>query len=227
MTLSTENAPKELKSLYDRLLETFGPQHWWPAETPFEVMAGAILTQSTSWVNAARALENLKRASRLSAASVRELPEAELAAIIRPSGYFVTKARKLKSLVRWLETRCNDDVGILSGVPTAILRQELLGIWGVGPETADSILLYGLERQVFVIDAYTCRIIDRLGLAPKTGRRYSHYQALFMKNLPADPALYNEFHALLVKLGKAACSKKPVCYRCPLSPCRYEESTRF
>ncbi len=215
-------------TVYRRLREAYGPQHWWPGETPFEVCIGAILTQNTAWTNVDRAIGNLKGADALSAAVLRELPQDDLAALVRPSGYFNAKARKLKEFVRWLGERCGDDLDALFTTDTGALRKELLAVHGIGEETADSMLLYAGEKPVFVIDAYTRRIFERLGLRPAAGERYGDYQALFMDHLPPDAPLYNEYHALIVHLGKETCRPTPRCADCPLNagrdgeghPCR-------
>ena len=202
--------------VYERLYSAYGSQHWWPGDTPFEVIIGAILTQSTAWTNVEKAIANLKSAGILSAPALREIPEPDLAALIRPSGYFNVKARKLKAFVEWLGQRSNDDLEILFTARTAALREELLGVYGIGEETADSILLYAGNKPSFVIDAYTRRIVDRLGIEPG-GPAYSDYRHLFMDNLPADAALYNEYHALLVRHGKDVCRKtRPLCKTCCL-----------
>ncbi len=205
---------RRLTEIYDRLFAAYGHQHWWPAEGPFEVMLGAILTQSVAWSNVEKAIGNLKAAGALSPAAIRKLPVTELARIIRPCGYFNAKAVKLKALVKWFGGYA-DDVNNLSAVSTAELRQELLDVHGVGPETADSILLYAAGRPVFVIDAYTRRIIGRLGFEVEK-KSYDVYQRLFTANLAADSRLYNEYHALLVKLAKDACRRQPLCEACRL-----------
>jgi len=214
--MQSESISRRLGSLYRQLLEHFGRQYWWPGETSFEVMAGAVLTQSTAWQNAARAIANLKNAGCLNPAAIRRLPTEELAGLIRPCGYFNTKARKLQALAGWLGKTCGDDIELLSGTGTATLRSGLLDVYGIGPETADSILLYGLNRPVFVIDAYTRRITGRLGIFPDSGKDYDDYQRLFTANTRPDVALYNEFHALLVRQAKTACRKTPLCCRCCL-----------
>lgn len=210
-----------LAYIYQSLLSRYGEQYWWPAETPFEVMVGAILTQSCAWRNAEKAIANLKNASLLLASSLRRIPTEELAFLIRPCGFYNSKALKLKSLAQWLESYCDDDLGKLSDVDTTHLRDELLSIQGIGEETADSILLYGVGKPVFVVDAYTRRILSRIGLSPEDGS-YVSTQALFMDNLPQSAALFNEYHALLVCLGKDVCRKEPLCQKCPLTAlCRY------
>ena len=211
-----------LLDIYHRLMAHYGPQHWWPADGPFEVMVGAILTQSAAWGNVEKAIDNLKTAGALSPAGIRQLPTAELSRLIRPSGYFNAKAHKLKSLVSWLEKSCHDDLSRLSTTDVIALREQLLSVHGIGLETADSILLYAVGKPVFVIDAYTRRIMSRLNLAPEKDT-YSAYQAIFMRNMPADTRLFNEYHALLVQLAKDVCHRhKPLCFNCCLQDiCRH------
>jgi endonuclease-3 related protein len=205
-----------LEEIYRRLMDGYGPQHWWPAEEPFEVMVGAILTQSAAWGNVEKAIASLKEAGALSPVALRRLPLAELARLIRPCGYYNAKALKLKALAHWLGEYCADDLGRLFKGDTAALRAQLLSIHGIGAETADSILLYAAGKPVFVIDAYTRRILSRLGLAPE-GVSYAACQALFMDNLPADSELFNEYHALLVCLAKNVCRRRPQCPECCLA----------
>jgi len=200
--------------VYDLLLETFGPQHWWPGDSPFEMITGAILTQSAAWTNVEKAIGNLKRASALSPAALRDLPLEELAQLIYPSGYYNAKAAKIKAFVQHLAVY-EDDLGRLFATDVPSLRRELLGIHGVGEETADSIILYAAGKPSFVIDAYTRRIFRRLGIAGEADT-YGAYRSMFQGHLPADPSLYNEYHALLVKLGKEICQPKPRCGLCPL-----------
>jgi endonuclease-3 related protein len=203
-----------LEYMYRRLLDCYGPQHWWPAEGPFEMMVGAVLTQSTTWTSVEKAIGNLKNAGALSPQALRKLPASELAKLIFPTGYYNAKARKLKALADYLG-EYRDDLDRLFAIDTCRLRRELLGVHGIGEETADSILLYAARRPVFVIDAYTRRVISRVGLATEKGR-YADYQRLFMDNLPADSGLYNEYHALLVCLGKNVCRRHPLCQQCCL-----------
>jgi len=203
-----------LRRVYDLLLATYGPQHWWPGETSFEVMIGAILTQSTSWTNVEKAIANLKRAGALSPQAIRNMPMSALAELIHPSGYYNAKASKLKALVEWLG-KANDDLDKAFDKDTTVLRQELLTIYGIGPETADSILLYAANRPVFVIDAYTRRVLRRLGLVSGV-EGYNSLQLLCTDNLPADEIVYNEYHALLVHLGKETCRSTPRCDLCCL-----------
>ncbi len=207
---------QRLKEIYRRLMDGYGPQHWWPAEGPFEVMVGAILTQSAAWGNVEKAITSLKAAGALSPAALRRLSLAELAILIRPCGYYNAKAGKLKSLAHWLGECCADDLNQLFAGDTAALREQLLSIHGIGAETADSILLYAAGKPVFVVDAYTRRILSRLGLAPE-GMSYAACQSLFMDNLPADAELFGEYHALLVYLAKNACRRRPRCHECCLA----------
>jgi endonuclease-3 related protein len=219
--VESEQINQCLKDIYQRLLAAYGSQHWWPAKEPFEVMVGAILTQSAAWRNVEKAIVNLRAAEALSPEAIRRLPLPELARIIHPCGYYNAKALKLRSLAEWLGNHYHDDLNELFAGDTEELRRQLLAVPGIGQETADSILLYAARKPVFVIDAYTRRIISRVSLAP--GRdSYVAYQQLFMENLPADDQLFNEYHALLVRLAKDACRKKPVCEKCCLSDiCHY------
>jgi endonuclease III related protein len=204
-----------LLEIYQRLLDFFGPQHWWPGETPFEVAVGAILTQNTSWTNVAKAIANLQAAGCLDPAKLRGIDDEQLELLIRPAGYFRVKAKRLRNFINWLCNNYGGDLKNLEPVHTARLRQELLSISGIGPETADSILLYALNRPVFVVDTYTARVMVRHGLiGPELD--YQQLQDLFMSNLEPDPALFNEFHALLVMTGKDYCKPHPKCQPCPL-----------
>ncbi len=206
---------QRLQNIYHQLLDNYGPQHWWPGEEPFEVMVGAILTQSVAWRNVEKAIANLKAAKALSPQVLRRLSLPEIATLIHPCIYYNVKARKLKSLADWLGEYCHDDLSELFANSITQLCQQLLSIYGVGQETADSIILYAANKPIFVIDAYTRRIIHRIGLAPP-GNSYLAYQSLFMDNLPADTELFNEYHALLVCLGKDVCRNRPLCQQCCL-----------
>lgn len=208
---------KVLPAVYDRLLTGYGPQHWWPAETPFEVIAGAILTQSAAWTNVEKGIANLKKAGVLSPRSLRETADGKLAELIHSCGYYNAKARKLKAFVEWFGREYGDSLDKMCAADLKSLREDLLKVYGIGEETADSILLYACNKPVFVIDAYTRRIVDRLGWQPG-GRKYRDYQALFMENLPPDVKLFNEYHALLVAHGKNTCRKsRSCCAGCCLS----------
>ncbi|MBM3941036.1 MAG: hypothetical protein FJ318_09200 [SAR202 cluster bacterium] len=205
--------PALLLDIHDRLLAAYGPQGWWPGDGPMETIFGAILVQNTSWGGAEKALRNLKAAGALSPQAIRDMPEDELAALIRPSGYFKSKARKLKAMAAHLATH-GDDVGRWRERDAKELRAELLGVWGIGPETADDIVLYAAHLPSFVMDAYTVRIVDRLGIQPAK-RTYEGYQALFEANLPVDVALWNEYHALLDAHARLTCKKRaPLCGAC-------------
>jgi endonuclease-3 related protein len=204
-----------LQDIYRRLLERYGPQHWWPAREPFEVIIGAILTQSTAWVNVEKAIANLKAAAKLSPQELRRLSETKLAGLIRPCGYYNVKARRLKAFANFLGENFNDNLNAFFKGDNNTLRGQLLGIYGIGEETADSIMLYAGNKPVFVIDAYTRRIIDRMGLTPSS-QSYAGYQILFMANLPEDVQLFNEYHALLVRHAKEVCRKRPLCQHCCL-----------
>jgi len=207
---------KELNSIYKKLYSFFGPQYWWPADEPFEVMVGAILTQNTNWQNVERAIGNLKKNKSLSPGKMYKMPEKKLGQFIRPSGYYNIKAKRLKAFLKFFTEECGADFRRMAKADTAILRRQLLSVNGIGPETADSMLLYALNKPVFVVDAYTKRILSRHSLI-KEGFDYQEVQNLFMQNLKNEVKLFNEYHALLVKLGKDICLKnKPRCNLCPL-----------
>lgn len=206
---------KVLMDIFNRLLCHYGPQHWWPGETQFEVIVGAILTQSAAWTNVEKAITNLKEAGVLTPGKMGELSPDELAVLIRPSGYYNAKAVKLKSFLSWLKQYYADDLSRLLTQETRLLRDQLLSVHGIGEETADSIMLYAIGKPVFVIDAYTKRITGRIGILPGTAT-YGTFQKFFMNNLPSDAGLFNEFHALFVALGKHNCRKQPLCSKCCL-----------
>lgn len=205
-----------LRDIYGRLYRYFGPRHWWPGETPFEVIAGAILTQNTAWENVEKAITNLKDENLLSINKLSKLTHKRLARLIRPSGYYNQKAKKIKNMVAFLKSSYKSKLSNMENVNTKILREQLLGINGVGPETADSILLYAFNRPIFVVDAYTKRIFNRLKMI-KTSDDYYQVQSLFMDNLTPDVNLFNEYHALIVELGKRICKSKPICSKCVLN----------
>ena len=211
-------APVQLSSYYDALFAACGPQHWWPGRTRFEIIVGAILTQSTSWTNVERAIRNLRAARLLSPAAVLRAPSAKLAQLLRPSGYFRQKTKTLKSFVKFLFDTHGGSLSKMFATATPRLREQLLDLRGIGPETADSILLYAGKHSVFVVDAYTHRILERHGQAhPKLS--YDEIRNLFESSLSPDHQLFNEFHALIVHTGKHHCHKKnPACSRCPLQP---------
>jgi endonuclease-3 related protein len=208
----------ELARYFEILSTALGPQHWWPARTPFEVIVGAILTQNTAWTNVERAIANLRRERVLSPLALERVERRRLERLIRSSGYFRQKARKLKEFVRFLRREFGGSLARMFRTPTAELRERLLAVHGIGPETADSILLYAGGHRVFVVDAYTDRILERHALAPEKSK-YEEVRALFEASLPPEPALYNEFHGLIVHVGKNWCrTRQPRCHECPLQP---------
>ncbi len=204
-----------LTGFYERLYSAFGPQNWWPGDGRFEVMVGAILTQNTAWTNVEKAIANLKGAGVLTPLGLKRVSMERLAELIRPAGYFNIKAKRLKAFVGYLFREHKGRIDGLSKKDTESLRRALLDIHGIGPETADSILLYALERPVFVIDAYTKRVLVRHGLVSERAG-YDELRGLFMDNLPPDVGLFNEYHALFVRVGKEYCKTKPICKGCPL-----------
>jgi endonuclease-3 related protein len=205
-----------LMKIYQRLYRVYGPMHWWPGETPFEVMVGAILTQNTSWKNVEKAIQNLKAGRVLHVRGIHQLKRSQLASLIRSSGYFRIKADRLKAFVNFLLENYDGELRKMMKEGVDQLRQKLLHVKGIGPETADSILLYGLKKPIFVVDAYTKRIFSRHEILSEKAS-YEEVQRLFMEHLPHDERLFNEYHALLVHLGKTLCKKKPRCDICPLS----------
>lgn len=212
-----------LEKIYKRLYKVFGPRGWWPAEAPFEVMVGAVLTQNTSWNNVEKAILNLKREKLLTPQRLNKVRVARLAKHIRPAGYFNVKAKRLKSLVGFLFKEYKGDLKRMRGEDIGTLRAKLLAVHGIGPETCDSILLYALDKPVFVIDAYTKRIFSRCGIVDE-GVPYENLQSIFMENLPKDVKLYNEYHALIVQLGKDVCRKNPKCDLCCIKGlCKYKD----
>lgn len=207
---------EQLKTIYQRLFEYFGPQHWWPGRTQFEIIVGAILTQNTNWTNVEKAIANLRRRRLLEPLKLHEIEIEELAALIRPAGYYRLKARRLKNFLDWLFEKHTGQLNGLNDIPTDLLRRQLLGVKGIGRETADSILLYALDKAVFVVDAYTARVMLRHRLIDSDAD-YEQIQDLFQSNLDEDLRLFNEYHALLVRLGKQFCRPKPKCSECPLN----------
>lgn len=205
-----------LTKVFERLHATFGPQHWWPGETPFEIVVGAVLVQNTAWRNVERAIENLREAGLMEPRALHAVPEQELAELIRPAGYFQVKARRLRNLLKLIVERYDGSLETMFRTDLATLREELLGVSGIGPETADAILLYAGGLPTFVIDTYTHRVLARHGwIGYDAG--YREIKDHFEASLPADAALYNEYHALLVRVGKDYCRKTaPKCEACPL-----------
>jgi endonuclease-3 related protein len=190
-----------LRAIYQKLSAHYGPQRWWPADSPFEVCLGAILTQNTNWQNVERAIANLRSSGKLSFQALYLTPIAELKELIRPAGFFNVKAKRLRNFLEFLHSSCRGDLQALSRKPWPLARAELLAVNGIGHETADSILLYALGKPVFVIDAYTKRLLIRHGFQKET-ESYAGMQELFMTLLPPDVELFNEYHALIVQLGK-------------------------
>lgn len=206
---------QKLMDIYERLYRHYGPQGWWPGQTPFEIVVGAILTQNTNWKNVEKALANLTARTPLFPENLHAMSVDDIAQLIRPAGYFNLKAARLKSFLNWLFEKHNGILENLRTLPASTLRQQLLSIKGIGPETADSICLYAFDKPVFVVDAYTARIFGRHGML-EPGCGYQGIQDLFDASLEKDPQLFNEYHALIVQLGKDHCKRKAVCTDCPL-----------
>lgn len=204
-----------LTAMYERLLERFEPQGWWPGDGRFEIIVGAILTQNTNWQNVEKAIANLKRAGSLTPEGLYAMEIERLAELIRPAGYYNIKAQRLRHFLEWLFGRFEGDLDAAAALSTERLREALLAIKGIGPETADSICLYAFDKPVFVVDAYTARILGRHGMIwPEAG--YEEIREFFESGLERDVRLFNEFHALLVRLGKEYCKPRPLCAGCPL-----------
>jgi endonuclease III related protein len=208
----------QLAEAYALLFDRLGPQRWWPGDSDFEVIVGAILTQNTSWTNVEQAIANLKSNGLLSTSGIKAVELPRLEELLRPAGYFRQKAKKLKAFVHFLSTEFDGSLETMFQLPTADLREKLLGVFGIGPETADSILLYAGRHAVFVVDAYTRRMLARHGWADENAR-YEEIRALFESELSANVSVFNEFHALIVSAGKQWCWRNaPRCQECPLQP---------
>jgi len=205
-----------LMEIYNRMYQAYGPQHWWPGETAFEMMVGAILTQNTSWMNVEKAIDVLKRKGVLTPGGLHQLRKPALASMIRSSGYYRIKADRLKAFIDFLWEDYGGNIKRMGTRPLDELRDQLLQVKGVGPETADSILLYALRKPIFVIDAYTKRILSRHGIISEKAS-YDEAQKRFMDHLPHEESLFNEYHALIVRVGKTLCKKTPKCGICPLT----------
>lgn len=213
----------DLMKIYSRLLDHYGPRNWWPAETPFEVAVGAILTQNTNWSNVEKAIVNLCAAEALDCDRVCELDRQELETLIRSSGFFRQKAERLQLFCHHLRDNYHGSLEKMLSHPLETVRAELLQLKGIGPETADSILLYAGERPSFVVDAYTVRLFSRVGLL-EGSEKYEQIRSLFMQQLPRQSSLYNEYHALIVIHCKEHCRKRPLCPDCPLEErCLYRQ----
>ncbi len=213
-----------LNDIYQRLHDHYGPQHWWPGDTRFEIIVGAILTQNTNWKNVEKAIANLKANNGLTPQAMHAMTADQIAPLIRPAGYFNQKSIRLKIFLDWLYDKHDGHLDALADLPTSTLREQLLSLKGIGPETADSICLYAFEKPLFVVDAYTARIFGRHGfLEPGCG--YNDIQEMFHASLDHDPKLFNEFHALIVGAGKEHCKKKPICKNCPLEDLPHQLET--
>jgi endonuclease-3 related protein len=208
--------PEVLMDIYHRMSERFGARFWWPAETAFEVCVGAILTQNTAWTNVEKAIMALKQAEIMTPLAMRDSAPEQLTRLIRPAGYFNVKSARLKDFVTWLFLHHEGSLEQLFTVEWHTLREELLQVRGIGPETADSILLYAGNQPTFVVDAYTRRLFHRLGLLPENAS-YDQTRDMFMTELPGDVQLFNDYHALIVEQCKQFCRKKPLCHGCPLA----------
>ncbi|MHC4755241.1 MAG: endonuclease III domain-containing protein [Planctomycetota bacterium] len=206
---------EKINEIYKLLYESFGPQHWWPGETTFEIIIGAILTQNTNWKNVEKAIGNLKSAGLLTPEKIHDLDISQLAELIRPAGYFNIKAKRIKNFMDWLFENYQGRLEKLENISTHRLREQLLTVNGIGAETADSILLYALEREIFVVDTYTARFAIRHQLIDPDAD-YEQISDLFQSNLPQDIKMFNEYHALIVRLGKEFCRPNPKCSDCPL-----------
>jgi endonuclease III related protein len=204
-----------LKQFYDALFAHFGPQGWWPGEGRLEICVGAILTQNTNWGNVERAIANIRNADAMNVAALRELSHEQLAALIRPAGYFNVKARRLRNFLDAVTEVAEGDIDRFLDLPGPEMRELLLAINGIGPETADSMMLYAAERPTFVIDAYTLRILRRHRVIDPSAK-YQDVRALFQQSLPTEVQMWNEYHALLVAVGKHFCKPRPRCEGCPL-----------
>ncbi|HID15541.1 MAG TPA: endonuclease III domain-containing protein [Candidatus Atribacteria bacterium] len=206
---------KILLRYFNKMYNHFGPLNWWPGDSPFEVMVGAVLTQNTSWSNVEKAISNLKQKGYLDPYKILDLSLKELAEIVKPSGFFNVKAKRLKSLIYFFVKEYDADIRKMLKDDLFSLRKKLLSVNGIGKETADSILLYALNKPILVIDAYTKRIFSRHGIISEE-MDYDDLQSFFMRHLPQDVSLYNEYHAQIVLTGKTYCRKKPLCEKCPL-----------
>ncbi len=202
-------------AVYRALFNHLGSQGWWPGRTRLEIIVGAILTQNTAWSNVERAIASLRREKALNIRRLHDVPLEKLADWIRPAGYYRVKARRLRSFTTWLQREFGGDLRRLFALSTDELRKRLLSVSGIGPETADSIVLYAADRPVFVVDAYTRRLLERHEWCQPRAA-YDEIASLFVSALPRDAALFNEYHALIVAVGKRYCRSRPVCRECPL-----------
>jgi len=214
---------EQLMTLYERMLRHFGPQHWWPGESPLEIMIGAVLTQNTNWSNVERAVKNLRRENLINIEKLVKIDQSALAELIRPAGYFNIKAKRLRSLIDFVWREYEGDLDRFFNLPIDQLRENLLSVNGVGRETADDIVLYAAGKPTFVVDAYTYRIMVRHRLIAEDDD-YEAIKEMFETHLPTDVALFNEYHALLVATGKNFCRKLARCEGCPLETLDHDPS---
>ena len=222
----TDPTREAFLDIFDRFYTAYGPQGWWPGGSPFEVVVGAILTQAAAWTNVEKAIDNMKAAAVLTPQGILETPVDDLARLVYPAGYYNAKARKLRAFVEMLFERHGGELDRLFALPLPELRRELLVTHGVGPETADAVILYAAGRPRFVVDAYTRRVFGRLGLAPERDD-YGSWQRLFEEALPPDVGLFNEYHALIDRHAKTFCRKEPLCAQCFLQEvCPYGQARR-
>ncbi|HEY0759776.1 MAG TPA: base excision DNA repair protein [Acidisarcina sp.] len=217
----SKRAALKLRAFYDALFASYGAQQWWPAQTPFEVVIGAYLTQNTSWRGVAQSIDRLRERGLLTAAGLRDVSEEELRSVIRPSGYMVRKAAALKAFVGWLDAGYGGDLARLAAETMPVARGKLLALPGVGPETADAILLYALGQPAMVVDEYLRRVVTRHRLV-RDGALYDEIAELARMSFAGDEDAsrlqhYNEFHALIVEVGKRHCGTRPRCGGCPLA----------
>jgi endonuclease-3 related protein len=224
--LKDKKISRSLLIIYDLLYAEFGPRHWWPGDTKLEVIIGAILTQNTAWVNVEKAIGNLKKEKVLSVNKLCSITEKKLAGLIRSSGYYNVKANRIKNFLKFLNTCCSGSINKMFSLGLYQLREKLLAVKGIGSETADSIILYAGNKPIFVVDAYTKRVFSRHGFISEEAE-YKEIQSLFMDNIPEDIILFNEFHALIVELGKSICkSKQPLCSKCPIRNVHRRQNAR-
>jgi endonuclease-3 related protein len=217
MPRTKKTTAKTLQDYYQRMASHYGPTHWWPGDTPYEIALGAILTQNTNWTNVERAIQNLKQEKLLTPTKIHDVPLEQLETAIRPSGYFRQKAERLKIFTEHLLTHYRGSLKRMALRPLVELREELLSLKGIGPETADDILLYACEKPIFVVDEYTRRILSRHELVPPT-IKYHDLQQFVHDHFPEDLHHYKELHGLIVWTGKDFCRKTPQCENCPLGP---------
>jgi len=217
---------RTLNEIYELLYERFGPQHWWPGQSVLEIIVGAILTQNANWGNVEKAIKNLKAANSLNVETLYNMDTFELAQLVRPAGYYNLKAKRLKNFINCLVEEFDSSLCAMQALDTGTLRERLLSIKGIGPETADSILLYAFEKPVFIVDAYTARITVRHGLIEPSAD-YEVLSQLFQSNLPQETRLFNEYHALLVRVGKEFCRPRPKCTGCPLEGLPHDTETEM